>query len=469
MRTIIIAVLKSIQVIPQMGKFGLFILDQIIYWQVIFKREKPYSKKMQMEQFYALRALYHSFFANYQNRFISHDIASTVIKSLGASVFFQNPETKRIKSEFYRKYNQNPPTLVTISPTKLCNLECAGCYSSSNANDISSLKWNTLDTLMNQLHYNLGMRFYVISGGEPFLYKSQNNSLFDLLGKWKKSYFMIYTNGTLINESTAAKLSECRNATPAISVEGFEKETDNRRGEGTFRKILQAISNLKFVGVPFGISVTVTKQNINILLEDRFYEYYFESLGASYMWFFHLMPIGKALSSENVITPEQRVELFKKQREILHKKRFFIADFWNSAIISHGCIACGAANGYFYINWDGKIMPCVFIPYYIDNIYDLFQKGKSIEDALFSNLFISGREFQQQKIIQNNKVGNLLMPCLYRDHHREFIDILKAEPVIKFENLEAEKAFKSQYYHDEMIKFDKQLERLTKKIWEEEY
>ena len=38
----------------------------------------------------------------------------------------------------------------------------------------------------------------------------------------------MYTNGTLIDEKMAQRMAEVGNITPAISVEGFEKKTDER-------------------------------------------------------------------------------------------------------------------------------------------------------------------------------------------------------------------------------------------------
>jgi MoaA/NifB/PqqE/SkfB family radical SAM enzyme len=37
-------------------------------------------------------------------------------------------------------------------------------------------------------------------------------------------YFLFFTNGTLITKEVAEKLAQLGNVTPAISVEGFEKE-----------------------------------------------------------------------------------------------------------------------------------------------------------------------------------------------------------------------------------------------------
>jgi MoaA/NifB/PqqE/SkfB family radical SAM enzyme len=54
-----------------------------------------------------------------------------------------------------------------------------------------------------------------------------------------------------------------------------------------------ATEHLRDEGVPFGISVTATSKNIDVLLRDEFYDFYFRELGACYMWQFQLMPIGR--------------------------------------------------------------------------------------------------------------------------------------------------------------------------------
>jgi len=43
----------------------------------------------------------------------------------------------------------------------------------------------------------------------------------------------------------AQGLAELGNVLPCISVEGFEKETDTRRGNGHFEKVVTAMDNLR--------------------------------------------------------------------------------------------------------------------------------------------------------------------------------------------------------------------------------
>ena len=52
----------------------------------------------------------------------------------------------------------------------------------------------------------------------------------DAAAKHPDVFFLMYTNGTLINETVANRLAALGNVTPAISVEGWQERTDERRG-----------------------------------------------------------------------------------------------------------------------------------------------------------------------------------------------------------------------------------------------
>jgi len=292
----------------------------------------------------------------------------------------------------------------------------------------------------------------------------------DIFRKYNDMFFLVYTNGTLINEKLAQELADCANVTPAISVEGFEKETDARRGTGVYRKILAACARLRDVGVPFGISVTATSKNVDVLLSDEFYDFYFEEQGACYMWQFQLMPIGRGKDElDLMVKPEQRVKLYRKWEKLLSDKKYCLADFWNSGVLSRGCIAYGRSGGYFYIDWHGNVTPCAFIPYYVDNIYDLYDKGRALSDALFSDFMKSGRKWQREYGLDNwKRPKNWLMPCSIRDHYEMFRNSIlprEANP----EDEKAKEALESSEYFEILKEYDQQLQDLTERIWESEY
>ena len=142
-----------------------------------------------------------------------------------------------------------------------------------------------------------------------------------------------------------------------------------------------------------------------------------------------------------------------------------IADFWNSGVLSDGCLAYGKEGGYLYVNWEGNVMPCVFVPYYVDNVIDLYNKGKTLWDALQSDFFKRGRKWQQE---YKEKKCNWLMPCSIRDNYHNWRENI-ATADIKPENKDAEAAMKSKEYREALEEFDKEVEKITVPIWEKEY
>jgi organic radical activating enzyme len=177
-----------------------------------------------------------------------------------------------------------PPKFILVSPTGTCNLRCVGCYAESDPGSHASLDFDTFDRILTEKRKLWGSYFTVISGGEPFLWRDGERDLLDMVSRHDSDFFMVYTNGTLIDDETARRMAELGNISPAVSVEGFEEETDARRGKGTHRKVLAAFDNLRKHGVPFGVSVTPTRDNWDVITSDRFADFYFDEQGAIYGW-----------------------------------------------------------------------------------------------------------------------------------------------------------------------------------------
>lgn len=134
------------------------------------------------------------------------------------------------------------PFLVLISPTYECNLECKGCYSALYGNRYHYTEEEMFHII--QQFYDLGVRFFTFTGGEPFVYKP----LMKIFEHFSDCYFMVFTNGTLLTESRVEKLAKLGNVAITISIEGFEEMTDWRRGEGVYKKIVAAYERLRRFG-----------------------------------------------------------------------------------------------------------------------------------------------------------------------------------------------------------------------------
>jgi MoaA/NifB/PqqE/SkfB family radical SAM enzyme len=428
-------------------------------------------KGVQLKKYQFLSAMLHCVMQSMDKGFISNEIIKKII-----DVFVKNNLTcpdegyAQAVERYKAKYGEMPPTFIVFSPTQRCNLKCTGCYANSASDTSATVPYPITDRIVSETHDLFGSRFMTISGGEPFLYRSEGKTLLDIFQKYTDMFFLVYTNGTVINESIAAELAKSANATPAISVEGFEKETDGRRGPGTFKKILSTFECLRRIGVPFGISVTATSKNVDVLLTDEFYDFYFKQQSACYMWQFQMMPIGRGKDEMDLmVSPEQRLLLYRKWEKILAEKKYCIADFWNSGALARGCIAYGRSGGYFYIDWHGNVTPCAFIPYYVDNVYDLYKNGKTLSDALFSDFMKNGRKWQKEYGLDNwKKPHNWLMPCSIRDHYDIFKNTVLTKQA-KPEDEKAKEALESDDYFAVLKSYDEQLQQLTEKIWQNEY
>jgi len=444
--------------------------DDYIYKSMVTEDSQD-LKEVAIKRYEFLSAMLRCVMRNIDRGYVSPEIIKKIVK-----VFVQNNLMREDQSytqaveKFKEKYGEYPPTFIVFSPTQRCNLKCIGCYANSAADMSATVPYPYVDRVVGEVHDCWGVRFITISGGEPFMYRSDGKTLMDIYHKYNDMFFLVYTNGTVINEEIAQSLASCANVTPAISVEGFEEETDQRRGRGTFKKTLEALERLRGVGVPFGISVTATSRNVDLLLEDEFYDFFFEEQGAWYMWQFQLMPIGRGKDEMDLmVRPEQRLKLYRKWEKLLREKKYCLADFWNSGVLTRGCIAYGRSEGYAYIDWHGNVTPCAFIPYYVDNIYDLYNNGKTLTDALFSDFMKNGRKWQREYGLDNRKKpDNWLMPCSIRDHYEIFRNSVLPKDA-KPEDEKAKEALESPEYFEVMKNYDQELKRLTEKIWETEY
>ena len=376
------------------------------------------------------------------------------------------------KDRFKAQFGVRPPGFLLISPTKTCNLHCEGCYADSGPTQ-EKLEWEIINRMVREAREQWGAVFLVLSGGEPLAYKDQGKTVLDLVEQHPDSYFMMYTNGTLIDDEVARRLRKLGNLSPAISVEGLREQTDKRRGAGVFDKVVSAMERLRREKVLFGISMTATRDNADILLSDEVINFYFEKMGAIYGWVFHYMPIGRAFTLKLLPTPQQRLKMWQRAWQLVYERHLFIADFWNSGTAALGCISAGHEGGYLTVDWNGAVSPCVFVPYSPMNIHDVYAQGKTLTDAWQHPFFAKMRKWQwdysnEKKYTKGSWHGNWMMPCPIRDHYEEFYEMLtefKPEPVD--ENAKA--AMHDPEYQQGMKDYDRAVAELFEPIWKSKY
>ncbi|MCX5970694.1 MAG: radical SAM protein [Coprothermobacterota bacterium] len=373
-----------------------------------------------------------------------------------------NPEQQQ---QFQEAFGKLAPSFLLLAPGKACNLRCPGCYSDSDDNT-NTLEWSIVDRVIEEAKSLWGERFFVISGGEPFVYRSEGKGIMELFEKHQDCFFMVYTNGALIDDQVSRRLSQAGNALLCLSVEGFKERTDARRGAGIFDRVVEVMDRLSRDGVPFGVSLTATRDNAEEILTDEFIDFVMKK-GALLAFIFHYMPIGLSFTLDLMPAPEQRAWMWKRSWEIVREKQFFVADFWNHGTCIDGCIAAGGhgIGGYFYIDWNGAVTPCVFMPYSPVNIRDVYARGKTLNDVWQEPFFQAIRQWQYDYVKDDR---NMIAPCPNRDHHDELEQLLmkyKPEPT----DTNAAEALIDPEYTRGLVAYSQRFEAITGSIWENRY
>jgi MoaA/NifB/PqqE/SkfB family radical SAM enzyme len=288
-----------------------------------------------------------------------------------------------------------PPGTMVVSPSMWCPLRCYGCYAGSY-DPKDSLSLEDMESILKQA-YDIGMRFLVISGGEPFAWPP----LMQMLQRHPEFLFQVFTSGLLLDDRTVDRIAELGNCFPAVSCEGFEAETDARRGPGAFRKVLRAMDRLRDRGAPFTFSATVTRRNFEVVTGEEFIDFWVDR-GCLVGWYFIYMPIGRQPHLDLMPTPDQRVEMSWRIKRYRSTKGIFLVDFWNDGEHAGGCIA--GARKYLHINNRGDVEPCVFCHFATDNI-----RTTPLAEAMNSAFFRAIKSRQPYN-------DDLRRPCLMIDN-----------------------------------------------------
>lgn len=332
------------------------------------------------------------------NRYINRILAETdprVLKTaalnLGFEAFLHGTKTIR---KMRKIHDCNVPWLILMDPTSACNLHCTGCWAAEYGSRLN-LTFEEMDHVIEQ-GKELGIYFYMFTGGEPLVRKSD---LIRLCEKHDDCAFLAYTNGTLLDEAFCREMVRVGNLYLAISLEGFEDVNDLRRGKGVFEKVMNAMELLKKHGLIFGASICYTSKNTEVITCDEFVDLMVEK-GCRYALYFHYMPVGNEAATDLLPTMEQRTYMRSRVRELRNMtngKGIFTMDFQNDGEYTGGCIAGG--RNYFHINANGDAEPCVFIHYSGANI-----RTHSLLEILKQPLFMAYRDNQPFN-------DNHLRPC----------------------------------------------------------
>jgi AdoMet-dependent heme synthase len=334
--------------------------------------------------------------------------------------------------------------LVFWELTKRCNLRCAHCRAEADDSvfsgelDTASIK-RVLDDIA-----SFASPIMVLTGGEP-LYRKD---LFDIAGHARDRGLRtaLATNGTLIDDGTAAMIRGAGIARVSISIDGSNASShDGFRGiPGSFEAALAGARRLREAGVEFQFNTTVTRRNAGEI--ENIFSLALDT-GAKALHIFMLVPVGCGveIAGSDMISKERYEEvlvwLYRKSRdsgmeikatcaphyyriirqEAKREGRKISFESDGMAAMTRGCLA---GTGVCFISHRGDVQPCGYLPLVAGNV--LKESMRNIWEG--AELFTSLRDLGSLK----GKCG----PCEYREFcagcraraYYEHGDFLQEEP-----------------------------------------
>jgi len=277
------------------------------------------------------------------------------------NVYWQRKAAKT-RAEWKARGVQIPP-IILFSVTNRCNLHCKGCYAQalhrSTEEEMSAEELRKVVADAGEL----GISFFVLAGGEPLV----RPEIVDIMMDHPRIVFLMFTNGLLINEELLRKFRKSKNVVPVISIEGYEEETDGRRGQGVFSRLQRTISLLKKHNIFYSVSITVTRSNFESVTSEPFITDLVD-LGCKFFLFVEFSPI-KEGTEDWVISLEQREELMARIYYFRKKYRSLFVTVPGDEEEIGGCLSAG--RGFVHIGADGALEPCPFAPFSDTNVREI--------------------------------------------------------------------------------------------------
>ena len=291
-------------------------------------------------------------------------------------------ESARLRTDWEQRGIHVPPIII-FSITNRCNLHCKGCYARAvRPSSRVEMKVSKIRNVIKEAK-ELGISFMVLAGGEPFV----RPEILDVTKEFPEIIFLVFTNGLLLDENLLNKIKMQKNLVPVVSLEGWEEDTDARRGQGVYELLQKIITKIKRKGIFWSVSLTMTKTNFTTVTNEQFIKNLF-SQGCKLFFFVEYTPI-KEGTEDWLLSDEQRANVMRLIYSYRSKfPALFIGVPADEEEIG-GCLSAG--RGFVHISAEGDVEPCPFAPYSDANLNTV-----SLKDALQSEFLKAIRDNHEQ-------------------------------------------------------------------------
>lgn len=293
------------------------------------------------------------------------------------------------------------PKIIAWEITRSCNLACAHCRAAAHCEAYpGELSLDECKAVMDDIA-SITDPILILTGGEPLM----RPDIWEIINYAfeRGLHPVIGTNGTLIDDATAAKIAA--HGIPKVSVSldfPTPQGQDAFRGaEGAFAQTMEGIANLRAHGVNVQVNSTITKAN-RALVEDL--HSLAADAGASDFHPFLLVPTGRGEDLVDVeLSPEEYEEVltwaYQRQKtspmgfkptdapqyfRILHQRAASEGVKLTGPLAhSRGCLG---GISFAFISHVGDVQPCGYFDMQLGNVRDESFSKIWTESPVFDDL-----------------------------------------------------------------------------------
>ncbi len=299
------------------------------------------------------------------------------------------------KRQRWRHENLHVPPFLIMSVTEKCNLRCKGCIAFAHQGRRSVARELSEDRLRDLVGeaQQLGVSAIFLAGGEPLV----RTELLRITKAFPSIIFLLITNGTLIDETVMRQLKHQPNVIPLISVEGDERDTDERRGAGIHTCLKDVMKGMRAEKLFFGCSLTVTRSNVATITDATFIKDLIDA-GARFFLLLEYVSFEEGTAGW-VLTSAQRDHLGQKVESFRTQFPAIFVAIPGDEEQYGGCLSAG--RGFVHISAGGDVEPCPATPFSDANVQRM-----SLREALQSNLL---RAIRQQRLSFDESEGGCVL------------------------------------------------------------
>jgi MoaA/NifB/PqqE/SkfB family radical SAM enzyme len=259
-----------------------------------------------------------------------------------------------------------------IGITPKCLYKCTHCYDFYNIGDdekIPAVKFIQIVRMLQEY----GVNIITLSGGEPML---RYNEVLDILraGNTSFSDFHMHTSGYGVTVEKARKLRSAGLQAAGIGLDDiYASRNDAFRGyKGAYKQAIKAIKCFQDEGVFTYVNTCPSRELVRSGDIYKFMEL-MKDLKIGLIRWIEPKPCGLYLNTaeENFLADEDKVlleQIYRQYNTLRDLKSYpgIIYDAVNEAPEHLGCMMAGLSH--FYINTNGEVQPCEFLPVTFGNI-----------------------------------------------------------------------------------------------------